>query len=457
MRRVRRGGGRWRRLRLNAGRGVDSHSSDPGRIPRVLLVAHHQSYRIPAYQSAAAGLGVRVVIASQGKHSVIPAIAGGIHIEFDDADEAVTRIVDAGAAQAFDAIVACDDLTLEVATRAAARLGLAHNPLPAVGAARRKDLAREMLQAAGLPVPRFRCLDLTRAIAPQIVGLDYPCVIKPVAMAASRGVIRVDSEEDLLATLPRVAAIVADAVLPDERERVLVESFLPGVEVAVEGLLSDGRLNVLAVFDKPEPLDGPFFEESYYVTPSRLPPALLARATARLAEACAAYGLREGPVHGEMRLHDGDAWILEVAARTIGGDCARLLTFGAGRSLEELVLRHALGRPLELAPAGGAAGVLMIPTPAAGTLRRVEGVLEAQRVPGIEDLLIAVREGYELTPLPEGGTYLGFVFARADTPDQVEQALREAHARLNIVIAPTLPIAMPERLDAAERRVPSPP
>jgi biotin carboxylase len=389
---------------------------------------------------AAAALGARLVIASQGHHSVIPEIAEGLHIEFEKASEAVERIVADASREAFDAIVASDDLTLEVATRAAAALGLPHNPLSAVCAARRKDLARDALRAAGLPVPRFRCLNLTQPLALQISGLDYPCVMKPLAMAASRGVIRVDSGDELQRMLPRVAAIVAEAVTSDERDRVLVESFLPGTEIAIEGLLSDGRLRVLAVFDKPEPLDGPFFEESYYITPSRLPKPLLERAVERLAQACAAYGLREGPVHGELRLHEGEAWILEIAARTIGGDCARLLSFGAGRSLEELVLRQALGWPLDLNPLGGAAGVLMIPTPGAGTLRRVEGVLAAQQVPGIDDLMIWVREGYELVPLPEGGTYLGFMFARADTPDEVESALREAHDCLNIVIAPSLPV-----------------
>ncbi len=389
---------------------------------------------------ASAVLGARLVIASQGHYSVIPAIADGLHIEFENVSEAVERIVADASREPFDAIVASDDLTLEVATRAAAALGLPHNPLSAVCAARRKDLARDALRAAGLPVPRFRCLNLTQPLAPQISDLDYPCVMKPLAMAASRGVIRVDSSDELQRMLPRVAAIVAEAVTSDERERVLVESFLPGAEIAIEGLLSDGRLQVLAVFDKPEPLDGPFFEESYYITPSRLPTPLLERAVERLVQACAAYGLREGPVHGELRLHEGEAWVLEIAARTIGGDCARLLSFGAGRSLEELVLRHALGWPLDLNPRDGAAGVLMIPTPGAGTLRRVEGVLAAQQVPGIDDLMIWVREGYELVPLPEGGTYLGFMFAHAETPDEVESALREAHACLNIVIAPSLPV-----------------
>ena len=434
-------GRRRRRLRLNPK--ASALRAPPGRVanPRILLVAIHQSYRIPAYQAAAAALGARLIVASQGQHSVVPAIADGIHIEFANVPDAVERIVANASREPFDAVVASDDLALEVATRVAAALELPHNPLSAVRAARRKDLAREALRTAGVPVPRFSCVDLTQTLEAQISGLDYPCVIKPLAMAASRGVVRVDSSDELLRTLPRVAAIVSEAAVPDERDRVLVESFIPGIEIAVEGLLNAGRLNVLAVFDKPEPMDGPFFEESYYITPSRLPEPLLDRALQRLTQACAAYGLREGPVHGELRLHEGEAWIVEVAARTIGGDCARLLSFGAGRTLEELVLCHALGWPLNLKPPAGAAGVLMIPTPGAGTLRRVEGVLAAQHVPGIDDLVIAVREGYALTPLPEGGTYLGFMFAHADTPEEVESALREAHDHLDIVIAPSLPVA----------------
>lgn len=434
-----------RGVRLNLEQAAWSTSPGKARQPRALLVAIHQSYRISAYQQAAQALGARLVIASEGQHSIIPEVADGLHVDFANVPEAVDRILASASREPYDAIVASDDLTLEVATRAAAALGLPHNPLSAVGAARRKDLARDALRMAGLPVPQFRCLNLTQPLAAQLAGLQYPCVLKPLAMSASRGVIRVDSSDALRRMLPRVAAIVADSLVSDERNRVLVESFLPGTEIAIEGLLSDGHLHVLAVFDKPDPLDGPFFEESYYIMPSRLPQALLDRAIERLSQACAAYGLRQGPVHGELRLHDGEAWILEVAARTIGGDCARLLSFGAGRSLEELVLRHALGLPLDLNPRGTAAGVLMIPTPAAGTLRRVEGVLAAQQVSGIEDLVIAVREGYELVPLPEGGNYLGFVFAHADTPEEVERALRAANDCLNVVIAPSLPVALSAR------------
>ena len=201
-------------------------------------------------------------------------------------------------------------------------------------------------------------------------------------------------------------------------------------------MLHHGELRVLALFDKPDPLEGPFFEETYYITPSRLDAGTQALIRQRVAQACAAYGLVTGPVHAELRLHDGEAWILEVAARTIGGQCARLLRFGTGHGLEEQVIAEALGQALTPNADNGAAGVLMIPIPRAGILRRVEGLLAAQRMPYIEDIEISVREAYELVPLPEGASYLGFIFARAPTPELAEQALREAHACLNIVVAP---------------------
>jgi len=233
-----------------------------------------------------------------------------------------------------------------------------------------------------------------------------------------------------------VQRIIAGLDRREEREAVLIESFIPGAEVAVEGLLRAGQLEVLAIFDKPDPLDGPYFEETYYVTPSRHPRAVQDAVAARVAEACAAYGLREGPVHAECRINERGVWVLEIAARTIGGLCGRLLRFGTGYGLEELVLQHALGRRVATRGADGAAGVLMIPIPQAGILRRVEGVLAASRVPHIEEVVIDVREGYELVPLPEGASYLGFIFARAPSAAEAEAALRAAHAELRIVVAP---------------------
>jgi len=271
-------------------------------------------------------------------------------------------------------------------------------------------------------------------------------VAKPLALSASRGVIRADDLPGLEAACRRAGAIARAAAVAsidaDERDTLLVESFVPGPEIALEGMLEGGELSVLAIFDKPDPLDGPFFEETIYVTPSRLPQPVQTLAAERVRAGCAAYGLTEGPVHAELRLHDGDAWIIEIAARTIGGDCARLFPFGSGTSLEHLVLQRALGRAPDVAfrDPGRAAGVLMIPTPGAGTLRRVEGVMAASRIPGICEVSVTVREGYELTPLPEGGTYLGFVFALGDDPAGVEESLRRARETVRVVVAPSLAV-----------------
>jgi biotin carboxylase len=211
--------------------------------------------------------------------------------------------------------------------------------------------------------------------------------------------------------------------------------------VALEGILQDGRLEVLAIFDKPDPLAGPYFEETYYITPSRHDRRIRSRIMQRVAEACRGLGLREGPVHAEVRIRDGDAVILEVASRTIGGDCARLLHFGTGQGLEDLVISHAMGDPLPLQRQEGGAGVLMIPIARRGILRRIEGILQARAVPHIEEIVISIREGYELVPLPEGASYLGFMFARAPTPALAESALRAAHAKLNVVVAPVMALA----------------
>jgi biotin carboxylase len=287
-------------------------------------------------------------------------------------------------------------------------------------------------------VPRHWRLDLTRPLAAQTGDIRFPCVLKPVALAASQGVIRADNIAELTQAVARIQVLLAHAGLreAEERDTILVEEFIPGFEVAVEGLLTHGQLDILTIFDKPDPLDGPYFEETYYITPSRLdaPTQQVLRET--ISSACAAYGLREGPIHAECRINEQSVWILEVAARTIGGLCGRLLRFGTGSSLEELVLLHALGERPELNSEAGGAGVLMIPIPQAGILRRVEGVLAAGKVPYIEEVVIHVREGYELVPLPEGSSYLGFIFARAPSAAQAEAALRTAHACLRVVVMP---------------------
>ena len=429
--------GRRRRLRLRLPTGPDTGA---GR-PCVLLLAPHNSYRIAAFSAAAESLGIELLVASEGRYSLVPEIAAGLRVDFQAPEAAVETVLRAARGRPIGGVVSTDDVTTPLASLIAQSLGLPHNPITAAQVCRRKDHARRMLAEAGVPVPFFMRLDLKRDVAGQTRGLPYPCVVKPLAMSGSRGVIRADTPEELVEACRRIRKIVAGQRDEEERRYVLVEEFLPGLEVAVDGILSAGTLRVLAVFDKPDPLDGPYFEETYYVTPSRLDGVTQSRILARVREACAAYGLREGPIHAELRIGRGDVWVIEVAARSIGGDCGRLLRFEAGRGLEEMVLENAVGCGFDLSPRQEAAGVLMIPTPGAGVLRRVEGVLEARRVAYIEDVEITIREGYELTPLPEGSSYLGFVFARGPTADLVEASLRRAHACLNVVVAPSWQLA----------------
>jgi biotin carboxylase len=247
-------------------------------------------------------------------------------------------------------------------------------------------------------------------------------------------VIRADTPAQRDAAIARARGIADGGDL-------LIEDFVPGAEVALEGLLQAGTLRTLAVFDKPDPLDGPYFEETIYVTPSRLPAGTRDAIVAQAAAAARACGLREGPIHVELRLPAGrDPVVLELAARTIGGLCARTLRFGAGIALEELVLRHALGLSLEdLKRTDAASGVMMLPIPHAGVLRQVAGQGAARAVPGIVGLEISIASGRPVRPLPEGDRYLGFLFARGETPADVEDALRTAHAELDVRIA--LPVA----------------
>jgi biotin carboxylase len=423
--------------------------SSPAR-ERVLLIVPHSSYRTIPFINAAHKLGVDALVASEGRHSVISAYLDGLHIDLRDAEGALALILQAARTRPFATIIGTDDITTELAAVAGQRLGLPHNPPGAVRFARRKDLARQRLAQHGVAVPGHRCIDLREPLAAQAEQLNFPCVLKPLTLSASRGVIRADNLEEFLRACARIQRLLQNEEI-EERDVILAENFIAGVEVAIEGMLWDGALEILAIFDKPDPLDGPYFEETYYVTPSRLSYATQLLLQQHIQAACHAYGLRQGPIHAECRINPQGIWVLEVAARTIGGLCGRLFRTAADCGLEELVLAHSLGRR----PAGqrrreGAAGVLMIPVPKAGILRRVEGVMAAQRIPYVEEVTIQLREGHELVPWPEGSSYLGFIFARAPTPEQAEAALRAAHDRLNIVVAPLWKLSRQVRPAAAQ-------
>jgi len=412
-----------------------------GELQRLLLIAPHSSYRISPYISAAQKLGIEVLVASTSEHSLVSEIAEGLRINLDtttdNTEPSLDLIVKAHRNKPFTGVVATDDSAVSLASRAAKELGLPHNPPEAVRLTHRKDLARVCLAEKGVPVPDFRRIDLFADINTQIADLSYPCVIKPLSLSGSRGVIRVDDPEACIVACKRIQKIVSE--LPEEESQrfLLIEGYIPGVEVAVEAMLNKGELQLLALFDKPDPLEGPYFEETYYVTPSRLSDQQQKLIIQRVADACSAYGLVNGPVHAELRLHKNEAWILEVAARTIGGQCAQLLRHGTGHGLEELVIAQATGNSLQSEINDTAAGVLMIPIPGAGILRRVEGLAAARHVPYITEVEISVRSGYELIPLPEGAAYLGFIFAQGPDPESVENALRQAHAMLKFITAPS--------------------
>ena len=408
----------------------------PSAKPRLLLIAPHSSYRITPYLNAARKLGVDVLVASTSEHSLVSAVADGLRIDLENPQHALKTILSAARKQPLLGIIATDDAAVTLVAQVAEALGLPHNPPAAVQLTQRKDLARARLAARAVPVPWHQRVDLKADLTAQANTFNYPIVLKPLSLSGSRGVIRVNNPSQCIAACERIRLIVQDLPGEDEKRYLLAEAYLPGFEVAVEGMLDNGQLHVLALFDKPEPLEGPYFEESYYITPSRLSSGDQALIAQRVSEACAAYGLRQGPIHAELRLHENEAWILEVAARTIGGQCARLLQYGTGMSLEELVITQAMSQPLPPASMTDAAGVLMIPIPRAGILRRVEGLGEARQTPHITEVEISVREGYELVPLPEGAAYLGFIFAQGPDPQAVEEALRQAHDCLNIVTTP---------------------
>jgi len=411
-------------------------------MQRLLLLMTSTTYRAHAFLEAAKRLDIPVTVGSERPQALAAANpAGHLTLDFTAPEEATRTIVEFAKAYPIGGVVAADDDGVILAAMASSALGLPQNPVEAVAAARNKYRMRQILSESGVPCPRFWRFRIDDDPAAMARRVEYPCVVKPLSLSASRGVIRADDPTQFAAACHRLMAILQRPDVAISRRRsaqeILVEGFIPGSEVALEGLLTNGQLRVLALFDKPDPLDGPFFEETIYVTPSRLPPVVQHQIASYTAEVASALGLRHGPVHAELRVNAQGPWLLEIAPRSIGGLCSRTLRFGDELSLEELLLRHALGLEMELLERERlAAGVMMIPIPKAGILRQVTGQEHAKRVRGIEDIRITIPLGQEVVPLPEGSRYLGFIFARDSTPACVESGLREAHRRLTIVITP---------------------
>jgi biotin carboxylase len=410
-------------------------------MDRLLLLVPTTSYRVSDFLEAAHRLDVEVTVGSN-QRQVLEKYSQGrtVTLDFRNLERGTKQVVDFARRFALRAIVATDEETTLLAAKASEALRLPHNSPASVEAATNKYRFRVALAEAGLPSPNFTLVSLDDSPAEAACRVDYPCVLKPLALSASRGVIRADDPAAFIAAFHRIAKILeaSDAASPAEvGDHVLVEDYIPGTEIALEGLLDQGRLKVLALFDKPDPLEGPFFEETIYVTPSREPQSVQNAIATMTARAATVLGLHNGPIHAELRINKTGPLVIELAARSIGGLCSRVLRFGVGMRLEELILRHALDLPIEsLEREDRPAGVMMIPIPRAGRLQQARGIQRAHRVSGVEDVTITIPLGQMVVPLPEGNKYLGFIFARKESPEAVEATLREAHSRLHFVIEP---------------------
>jgi biotin carboxylase len=411
-------------------------------VPRLLLLLPTTTYRTAAFVEAARRIGVDLTVASEKPSTFQSVNVGGLlTLALKEPTRAGIEAEVFHSKHPITAVVGVDDDTAVVAALIALRLGLKGNPVHAVQAARDKHQQRELLAKAKVPIPRFMLRSLDEDPAQIAPSITYPCVLKPLRLSASRGVMRADNAQSFLKAHARLKAIVGET-----GASFLIEEFIPGYEVAVEGLLVNRRLHVLAIFDKPDPLDGPYFEETIYVTPSQVPVGLQKAITDCVDQAVRALGITDGPIHAEVRYNDRGPWLIELAARPIGGRCSAVLRFGKRETgnvtLEEIILRHALGMPLpSLQRERDAAGVMMIPIPGAGTLQEVRGVAEAKAVPLVEDVQITAHPGERLVPFPEGSRYPGFIFARGETPAAVESALRAAHHKLSFTLLPQQPPA----------------
>jgi D-alanine-D-alanine ligase-like ATP-grasp enzyme len=427
---------------------------------KLLLFAAKLGYQTRSLDEAAQRLGVDVIFVTDRCHQLDdPWGDRAIAVHFESPEvaaysvmEAVRKLGPNGEAATIDGILAFGDRPAVTASYVARGLGIAYNHPAAVEACRSKLRMREVFRDAGLRGPWFRNVAVSPIAEPALLGISYPCVLKPMSLSASQGVVRANSREEFVAAAGRIARLLGSPEALARKEagldRLIVEGFLAGREVAVEGLLTDGELQVLAIFDKPDPLDGPYFEETIYVTPSRLSDTELAEIERTARDAVRAIGLTQGPVHAEFRVNEDGVWPLEVAPRPIGGLCARALRFvGAGGEiigLEELLLRHAVGLPgADWPREAEASGVMMIPVPKSGVLERVDGVDAARGVAGITDVEMTARLHDFIASWPEGSSYLGFLFARGGDAETVERSLREAHGELKFTITERLAVEHP--------------
>ncbi len=411
-------------------------------MQRILLLFSRTTYRAAAFLAAARRLSVDVTVGSNHRQALASHTPGStLVLGVAAVDRAVATIVRFASDYPLAAIVAAEDDFTHVAAGASEALGLTHHSPAAVRSVRNKALMRERLAAAGFPSPWFRVAPVQSDPTDAASGSPFPCVLKPLSLSASRGVIRADTPEEFVRAWNRIRRILKDSDTVrrsgDAGAEILIEAYLPGREVALEGIVVGGELLTLAILDKPDPMEGPFFEETILLTPSRFPKKVQSEIVSTVQRSAAILGLDNGPIHAELRVDHGRASLIEIAPRSIGGRCSAILRFTPDATLEELVLRHALGMVLRgFVREPGAAGVMMLPIPEAGVLREVGGMDQALAVQGIKGLEITIPLGQPVVPLPEGNRYLGFLFARGKTPDDVESALRVAYSRVAVRVEP---------------------
>jgi D-alanine-D-alanine ligase-like ATP-grasp enzyme len=407
---------------------------------KLLLIGATTGYQTHVFADAAERLGFDLVLATDRCHVLDdPWGDHALALRFEDPELAARTIAES---VKVNGIIGVGDQSSYIAALAAEKLGIPYNSPDSVLACRNKFLARERFRSANMLVPDFQRVALDEGPLAAAERASYPCVLKPLGLSASRGVIRANNPAEFIAAFRRIETLLGapDILRLNEAHHkfIQVEDFIPGREFALEGILTTGHLRVLAIFDKPDPLDGPYFEETIYVMPSREKAETQCEIVRATEAAVRALGLVHGPIHAEMRVNRHGVWMLEVAARPIGGLCARVLP-----GLEELILRHSAGEDVTGIPMPeGAAGVMMIPIPREGVYIAANGVDKARAVSGIEDVIITAKQGQKLIPLPEGNSYLGFIFARGESPDVVERALRHSHQHLEFELATSLPVVL---------------
>lgn len=407
--------------------------TNPDHSGFVVLVCPARSYRVSQYISAASKLNYRLIIVSDSKHSLVSAIANGIIVDFKHLNSAFETVKQAISLLSVLAVISTDDVCAPLSSKIASFLNLPHNDLKAAQLTYRKDLARLALKKAKCNTPDFQIITI-EDISKVKSQLCYPVVIKPLMLSGSRGVMRINESGDFEKKCLRLFNIINNDQFSEyEQQHILIESYLDGFEIAIDGFIDHGKFQLLALFDKPEPLNGPYFEESYYITPSQHPPSVQQAIIDEIIRCCQAYGLHFGSIHAEARITKDGVFLIEMASRTIGGQCAQLLEYSLGIKLEELVLKLLCKQPVVFERQNQYPGVLMIPITKGGLLKRVEGLLAANKVANIKDIEIHIQPGYELVPLPEGSSYLGFIFALSDSFDDTYHSLKTAYNKLNFI------------------------